>query len=99
MAIPLAPRAPARARLRLPRRTARLRRLTALYGALFLACGAVLLAVSYVLAEQAIAPGETSTKRPSPRSRFLLASSPSTGAPTLLAPANCSTWNSRWARR
>jgi signal transduction histidine kinase len=56
MAIPLAPRAPARARLRLPRRTARLR-LTALYGALFLACGTVLLAVSYVLAEQAIAPG------------------------------------------
>ncbi|HEY4850972.1 MAG TPA: HAMP domain-containing sensor histidine kinase [Streptosporangiaceae bacterium] len=46
----------ARARLRLPRGTARLR-LTALYGGLFLACGAVLLAVSYVLAEQAIAPG------------------------------------------
>jgi signal transduction histidine kinase len=46
----------ARARLRLPRRTARLR-LTALYGGLFLACGAILLAVSYLLAEQAIAPG------------------------------------------
>jgi signal transduction histidine kinase len=41
---------------RLPRRTARLR-LTALYGGLFLACGAILLAVSYVLVEQAIAPG------------------------------------------
>jgi len=40
----------------LPRRTARLR-LTALYGGLFLACGAILLAVSYVLVEQAIAPG------------------------------------------
>jgi len=40
----------------LPRRTARLR-LTALYGGLFLACGAVLLAVSYLLAEEAIAPG------------------------------------------
>lgn len=38
------------------RRTARLR-LTALYGALFLACGAILLAVSYLLTEQAIAPG------------------------------------------
>jgi signal transduction histidine kinase len=55
MAIPVAPSA-ARARLRLPSRTARLR-LTALYGLLFLACGTVLLAVSYVLAEQAIAPG------------------------------------------
>jgi signal transduction histidine kinase len=52
MAIPVA----ARAGLRLPRRTARLR-LTALYGGLFLACGAILLAVSYVLVEQAIAPG------------------------------------------
>jgi signal transduction histidine kinase len=40
----------------LPRRTARLR-LTALYGGLFLACGAILLAVSYLLTEQAIAPG------------------------------------------
>ena len=47
---------PARARLRPPRGTARLR-LTALYGGLFLACGAILLAVSYLLAEQAIAPG------------------------------------------
>jgi signal transduction histidine kinase len=46
----------ARARLRLSRGTARLR-LTALYGGLFLACGAVLLAVSYLLAEHAIAPG------------------------------------------
>jgi signal transduction histidine kinase len=55
MAFPAAPIAP-RARPRLPRRTARLR-LTALYGGLFLACGAILLAVSYVLAEQAIAPG------------------------------------------
>src|ERR1700755_2073200 len=42
--------------MHLPRRTARLR-LTALYGGLFLACGAILLAVSYVLVEQAIAPG------------------------------------------
>jgi signal transduction histidine kinase len=41
---------------RLPRRTARLR-LTFLYGGLFLTCGAILLAVSYVLVEQAIAPG------------------------------------------
>jgi len=40
---------------RLPRRTARLR-LTALYGALFLACGAVLLVVTYVLVERAIDP-------------------------------------------
>ncbi len=55
MAIPVA-RSAARAWPRLPRRTARLR-LTALYGGLFLACGAVLLAVSYLLAEQAIAPG------------------------------------------
>jgi signal transduction histidine kinase len=54
MAIPAPPSA-ARARPLLPRGTARLR-LTALYGGLFLACGAVLLAVSYVLAEQAIAP-------------------------------------------
>jgi signal transduction histidine kinase len=46
MAISGAPSAPDRARLRL----------TALYGGLFLACGAVLLAVSYLLAEQAIAP-------------------------------------------
>jgi signal transduction histidine kinase len=52
----LGARGPARARLRLPRRTARLR-LTALYGGLFLVCGTVLLAVSYLLAEQAIAPG------------------------------------------
>lgn len=44
------------ARLHLPRRTARLR-LTALYGGLFLACGTILLAVTYVLVEQAIAPG------------------------------------------
>ena len=55
MAIPVA-RSAARARPRLPSGTARLR-LTALYGGLFLACGAVLLAVSYLLAEQAIAPG------------------------------------------
>jgi signal transduction histidine kinase len=55
MAIPVA-RSTARGWPRLPRGTARLR-LTALYGGLFLACGAVLLAVSYVLAEQAIAPG------------------------------------------
>ncbi len=55
MVIPVA-RGAARARLRLPRRTARLR-LTALYGGLFLACGAVVLAVSYALAQQAIAPG------------------------------------------
>ena len=45
----------ARRRLRLPRRTARLR-LTALYGGLFLACGSILLAVTYVLVEQAIDP-------------------------------------------
>jgi signal transduction histidine kinase len=55
MAIPV-PRSAARGWPRLPRRTARLR-LTVLYGALFLACGAILLAVSYLLAEQAIAPG------------------------------------------
>jgi signal transduction histidine kinase len=55
MAIPLA-RSAARGWPRLPRRTARLR-LTFLYGGLFLACGAILLAVSYALAEQAIAPG------------------------------------------
>jgi len=55
MAIP-GPRREARGWPLLPRRTARLR-LTALYGGLFLACGAILLAVSYVLAEQAIAPG------------------------------------------
>jgi len=41
---PLAPRS----RLRLPRRTARLR-LTLLYGGLFLACGAALLAITYGL--------------------------------------------------
>jgi signal transduction histidine kinase len=45
----------ARARLRMPRATARFR-LTALYGGLFLACGAALLAVSYVLAKQAVSP-------------------------------------------
>ena len=55
MAVPVA-RSAARGWPRLPHRTARLR-LTALYGGLFLTCGAVLLAVSYVLAEQAIAPG------------------------------------------
>ena len=55
MAIPV-PRSAVRGWPRLPRRTARLR-LTALYGGLFLACGAILLAVSYLLAEQAIAPG------------------------------------------
>jgi len=49
-----------------PRRTARLR-LTFLYGGLFLACGAILLAVSYVLVEQAIAPGGKSTKAGSAR--------------------------------
>jgi signal transduction histidine kinase len=55
MAIPVA-RSAARGWPRLPRRTARLR-LTALYGGLFLGCGAILLAVSYLLAEQAVAPG------------------------------------------
>jgi signal transduction histidine kinase len=55
MIIPVA-RGTARLRLRRPHGTARLR-LTALYGALFLACGAVVLAVSYLLAEHAIAPG------------------------------------------
>jgi signal transduction histidine kinase len=44
-----------RRRLRLPRRTARLR-LTALYGGLFLGCGSILLAVTYVLVEKAIDP-------------------------------------------
>jgi signal transduction histidine kinase len=39
-----------RRRLRLPRRTVRLK-LTLLYGALFLACGAVLLAITYLLVE------------------------------------------------
>ena len=81
MAISVA-RSAARARLWLPRGTARLR-LTALYGGLFLACGAVLLAVSYVLAEQAIAPGGRSTKRPSLTYRFLPASSRFTGASKL----------------
>ena len=56
-------RSAARARLRLPRHTARLR-LTALYGGLFLACGAILLAVSYLLAEQAIAPGGNVNETP-----------------------------------
>ena len=56
-------RSAARARLRLPRHTARLR-LTALYGVLFLACGAILLAVSYLLAEQAIAPGGNVNETP-----------------------------------
>jgi signal transduction histidine kinase len=56
MAISVAPNTVGRARLRLPRGTARLR-LTALYGGLFLACGAILLGVIYMLAEQAIAPG------------------------------------------
>jgi signal transduction histidine kinase len=46
---------PARRRLRLPRRTARLQ-LTALYGGLFLGCGSILLAVTYVLVEHAIDP-------------------------------------------
>jgi signal transduction histidine kinase len=55
MAVPVQ-RSAGRAGLGLPRRTARLR-LTALYGGLFLASGAILLAVSYLLAEQAIAPG------------------------------------------
>lgn len=55
MAIPVA-RSAARGWPRLPRRTARLR-LTFLYGGLFLACGTILLAVTYVLVEQAIAPG------------------------------------------
>ncbi len=55
MAVPVAP-SQARGWLRRPRGTARMR-LTALYGGLFLACGAILLAVTYLLAEQAIAPG------------------------------------------
>src|SRR6266851_2407643 len=58
MAIPVA-RTAARARLRLLRRTARLR-LTALYGGLFLACGAVLLAVTYLLVDQSTDPGSSS---------------------------------------
>ncbi len=57
MAVPVpVARSAARGWPRLPRRTARLR-LTALYGGLFLTCGTVLLAVSYLLAEHAIAPG------------------------------------------
>ena len=39
-------------------------RLTFLYGGLFLACGAILLAVSYQLAEQAIAPGGNVNETP-----------------------------------
>ncbi len=82
MAISVA-RSAARARLRLPRGTARLR-LTALYGGLFLACGTVLLAVSYVLARAGHRPGRArSTKRPSLTSRFRPASSRSTGASKL----------------
>jgi signal transduction histidine kinase len=49
-------RPPAPRHVRWPRRTARLQ-LTVLYGGLFLACGAILLAVSYLLVQQAIAPG------------------------------------------
>ena len=52
-------RRPARSWLRLPRRTAR-RRLTALYGSLFLVSGVVLLAVTYGLFERA-----TEYRRPS----------------------------------
>jgi signal transduction histidine kinase len=62
---------------RLPRRTARLR-LTALYGGLFLACGAILLAVSYVLVEQAIAPGGHINESGVPPSGISV--SPGTGA-------------------
>jgi len=61
----------------LPRRTARLR-LTALYGGLFLACGAILLAVSYVLVEQAIAPGGHINESGLPPGRITV--SPGTGA-------------------
>ena len=46
-----------------PRRTARLR-LTALYGALFLACGAVLLAVTYVLVEVTGSPTGSGSQLP-----------------------------------
>ncbi|HTF55138.1 MAG TPA: ATP-binding protein [Pseudonocardia sp.] len=61
----------------LPRRTARLR-LTTLYGGLFLACGAILLAVSYVLVEQAIAPGGHINESGLPPSGITV--SPGTGA-------------------
>jgi signal transduction histidine kinase len=61
----------------LPRRTARLR-LTALHGGLFLACGAILLAVSYVLVEQAIAPGGHINEGSLPPSAITV--SPGTGA-------------------
>src|SRR5215469_13482110 len=50
MSVPTEPARP-RWRLRLPRRTVRLK-LTMLYGALFLVCGAVLLAVTYFLVAQ-----------------------------------------------
>ena len=67
------PRGAARRWPRLTRRTARLR-LTALYGALFLACGAVLLAVAYVLVERAIDPANVNRvinlKMPSALSPF-----------------------------
>jgi signal transduction histidine kinase len=46
-----APAAPPARRLRLPRRTVRLK-LTVLYGALFLICGTALLAVTYFLVQQ-----------------------------------------------
>ena len=62
---------------RLPRRTARLR-LTFLYGGLFLACGAILLVVSYVLVEQAIAPGGHINQSGLPPSGVTV--SPGTGA-------------------
>jgi signal transduction histidine kinase len=62
---------------RLPRRTARLR-LTFLYGGLFLACGAILLVVSYVLVEQAIAPGGHINQSGLPPSGITV--SPGTGA-------------------
>ncbi len=59
----LRPPAAARRRMRLPRRTARLR-LTALYGGLFLACGAVLLVVAYLLVEVTGNPAGSGSQHP-----------------------------------
>jgi signal transduction histidine kinase len=75
---PASPPSPRRTRrLHLPRHTARLR-LTVLYGGLFLACGAILLAVTYVLVQQAIAPGGRINESGLPPSNTTV--SPDTGA-------------------
>jgi signal transduction histidine kinase len=82
----LRPRGTGRRWPRLPRRTARLR-LTALYGGLFLACGAALLAVTYLLVEGAINPGNlnlsglSQVKMPSGLSLFPAGAGPSPAGP------------------